>query len=68
MFLFVGRAVADKGADAFVRAFDAVRAHLPGWRAVLIGADRFFPGSPDTPPCRNPSENVAYSFIVEVKS
>jgi glycosyltransferase involved in cell wall biosynthesis len=49
VFLFVGRAVADKGADAFVRAFGAVRAQLPGWRAVLIGADRFFPGSPDTP-------------------
>ncbi len=49
VFLFVGRAVADKGADAFVRAFGAVRAQLPGWRAVLIGADRFYPGSAETP-------------------
>jgi glycosyltransferase involved in cell wall biosynthesis len=49
VFLFVGRAVADKGADAFVRAFAAVRGQLPGWRAVLIGADRFYPGSAETP-------------------
>jgi glycosyltransferase involved in cell wall biosynthesis len=46
--LFAGRVVADKGADAFVRAWAAIRHHLPGWRAVMIGADRFFPGSPDT--------------------
>ena len=49
VFLFVGRAVADKGADAFVRAFAGIRARLPGWRAVLIGADRFYPGSAETP-------------------
>ena len=49
VFLFVGRAVADKGADAFVAAFAAARGALPGWRAVMIGADRFFPGSPETP-------------------
>ncbi len=48
-FLFVGRAVADKGADAFVRAFATISPHLPGWRAVLIGADRFRLDSPDTP-------------------
>jgi glycosyltransferase involved in cell wall biosynthesis len=48
-FLFVGRAVADKGADAFVQAFADIRAALPGWRAVMIGADRFFPASPQTP-------------------
>ena len=47
--LFVGRAVADKGADAFVRAFAAIAPQLPGWRAILIGADRFRPDSPDTP-------------------
>jgi glycosyltransferase involved in cell wall biosynthesis len=47
-FLFVGRAVADKGADAFVRAFAAISSRLPAWRAVLIGADRFRPHSPDT--------------------
>jgi UDP-glucose:(glucosyl)LPS alpha-1,2-glucosyltransferase len=49
MILFVGRAVADKGADAFVRAFAAIRTQIPTWRATLIGADRFGPLSPDTP-------------------
>ena len=49
VFLFAGRAVADKGADAFVRAFAAISPQLPGWRATLIGADRFRPDSPDTP-------------------
>jgi glycosyltransferase involved in cell wall biosynthesis len=49
VFLFVGRVVADKGADAFVRAFAALRASLPGWRAVMIGADRFHAAAPDTP-------------------
>ena len=48
MFLFVGRTVADKGVDAFVRAFGAIRAQLPGWEAAIIGADRFSPGSPET--------------------
>ena len=43
--LFVGRVVADKGADAFVRACGAVLPVLPGWRAVMIGADRFWAGS-----------------------
>ncbi len=43
--LFVGRVVADKGADAFVRACGAVLPMLPGWRAVMIGADRFWAGS-----------------------
>ncbi len=43
--LFVGRVVADKGADAFVRACGAVLPLLPGWRAVMIGADRFWAGS-----------------------
>jgi glycosyltransferase involved in cell wall biosynthesis len=47
--LFVGRVVADKGADAFVHAWANIRAGLPGWRAVMIGADRFRPGSPETP-------------------
>ena len=47
--LFVGRVVADKGADAFVRACGAVLKLLPGWRAVMIGADRFWAGSEVTP-------------------
>lgn len=47
--LFAGRVVADKGADAFVAAWGRVRARFPGWRAVMIGADRFGADSPDTP-------------------
>ncbi len=46
--LFVGRVVADKGADAFVRACGAVLPLLPGWRAVMIGADRFWSGGAAT--------------------
>jgi glycosyltransferase involved in cell wall biosynthesis len=49
LILFVGRVVADKGADAFIRAVAAVKPQLSGWRATLIGADRFLPGAPDTP-------------------
>ncbi len=47
--LFVGRMVADKGADAFVQACSEALPCLPGWRAVMIGADRFWPGSTPTP-------------------
>ncbi len=46
--LFVGRLVADKGADAFVHAWARISGQLPGWRAVMIGADRFHPHSPET--------------------
>ncbi len=48
LILFVGRTVADKGADAFVEACGTVLPRLPGWRAEMIGADRFAPDSPDT--------------------
>ncbi len=41
LILFVGRLVADKGADAFVEACGQVLPFLPGWRAEMIGADRF---------------------------
>ena len=47
--LFVGRVVADKGADAFVRACAMALPRLPGWSARMLGADRFGPDSPDTP-------------------
>ena len=47
--LFAGRVVRDKGADSFVDACAAALPHLPGWRAVMIGADRFGPDSPETP-------------------
>ena len=47
--LFVGRVVADKGADTFVNACGRALPALPGWRAEMIGADRFGPDSPETP-------------------
>ncbi len=46
--LFVGRIVADKGADTFVVACAAALPHLPGWRGAMLGADRFGPNSPET--------------------
>ena len=48
VILFVGRVVADKGADAFVEACAAALPQLPGWRAEMVGADRFGPDSPPT--------------------
>ena len=47
--LFAGRVVADKGADTFVRACARALPDLPGWTAVMLGADRFGADSPDTP-------------------
>lgn len=47
--LFAGRVVADKGADLFVDACGQALPSMPGWRAQVIGADRFGPHSPDTP-------------------
>ncbi len=49
MILFVGRVVADKGADAFVHACGAVLPGLPGWSACMIGSDRFWPNAATTP-------------------
>ena len=49
LILFAGRIVADKGADLFVDACAEALPQLPGWRAEMIGADRFRPDSPDTP-------------------
>lgn len=49
LILFAGRVVADKGADLFVAACADALPRLPGWRAEMIGADRFRPNSPDTP-------------------
>lgn len=49
VFLFAGRIVADKGADTFVRAWAAVAPEAADWRAVMIGADRFAGGAPETP-------------------
>ena len=49
LIVFAGRIVADKGADAFVAACALALPQLPGWRAELVGADRFSPIAPDTP-------------------
>ncbi|WP_419760215.1 glycosyltransferase family 4 protein [Acidisoma sp.] len=49
VIVFAGRIVADKGADSFVIACADALPALPGWRAVMIGADRFRPDSPETP-------------------
>jgi UDP-glucose:(glucosyl)LPS alpha-1,2-glucosyltransferase len=48
LILFVGRVVPEKAPDVFVAACAAVLPRLPGWRAALIGADRFRQDSPDT--------------------
>ncbi len=47
--LFVGRLVAEKGPDVFVEAAAGAMAWLPGWRAEMIGADRFGAGHAPTP-------------------
>ncbi len=49
VLLFAGRLTATKGADTFVEACAAVLPQRPGWRAEMIGADRFSPESADTP-------------------
>ncbi|RFD19695.1 glycosyltransferase [Komagataeibacter melaceti] len=47
--LFAGRVVADKGADLFVDACERLGPAHPGWRFVMIGADRFRKDAPATP-------------------
>jgi glycosyltransferase involved in cell wall biosynthesis len=48
LILFAGRVVADKGADGFVAACALALPDLPGWRAEMIGGDRFGPDNPET--------------------
>lgn len=48
LMLFAGRIVADKGADTFIAAAGRALPVLAGWRAEMIGADRFGPASPET--------------------
>jgi len=48
LILFVGRVVPEKAPDAFVAACALALPRLPGWRAEIIGADRFREDSPDT--------------------
>lgn len=47
--LFVGRVVADKGADIFVTLCCKLLQVDPTWNIEIIGADRFSPNSPETP-------------------
>jgi glycosyltransferase involved in cell wall biosynthesis len=49
LILFAGRVVADKGVDSFVEACARTLRQLPGWRAEIIGGDRFEAGGKDTP-------------------
>jgi glycosyltransferase involved in cell wall biosynthesis len=48
LILFVGRVVPEKAPDVFVAACAEALPQLPGWRAEVIGADRFRQDSPDT--------------------
>jgi glycosyltransferase involved in cell wall biosynthesis len=48
LILFAGRVVPEKAPDVFVAACAAALPRLPGWRAEVIGADRFHKDSPDT--------------------
>ncbi|HEY1931708.1 MAG TPA: glycosyltransferase family 4 protein [Acetobacteraceae bacterium] len=48
LILYAGRVVPEKGPDVFVAACLQAMPHLPGWRAEMIGADRFRVNSPDT--------------------
>jgi glycosyltransferase involved in cell wall biosynthesis len=48
LVLFVGRVVPEKAPDVFVAACAKALPGLPGWRAEIIGADRFREDSPDT--------------------
>jgi glycosyltransferase involved in cell wall biosynthesis len=48
LILFAGRMTTDKAPDMFVAACAAALPGLPGWRAAMIGGDRFGPDSPET--------------------
>ena len=61
--LFAGRIVQDKGPDSFARACARALPQLPGWRAEMIGADRFGPSSPETPFLRAVRAEAAYAGV-----
>lgn len=48
LILFAGRVVPEKAPDSFVAACAEALPLLPGWRAEMIGADRFRADSPET--------------------
>ena len=64
VILFAGRVVRDKGADSFVRACALALPRLPGWRAEMIGADRFGPDSPETAFLRDLRPQAAAAGVV----
>jgi glycosyltransferase involved in cell wall biosynthesis len=49
VILYAGRITVDKAPDVFIAACAEALPQLPGWRAVMIGGDRFGPSSPETP-------------------
>jgi UDP-glucose:(glucosyl)LPS alpha-1,2-glucosyltransferase len=49
LVLFVGRLIAEKGADRFVAACTTALASLPGWRAEIIGGSEHIVKAPETP-------------------
>ncbi len=55
--------MADKGADTFVAACALALPQLPGWRAAMIGADRFRPDSPETPFTRSLRRSAAEAGV-----
>jgi UDP-glucose:(glucosyl)LPS alpha-1,2-glucosyltransferase len=48
LILFVGRLIAENGADLFVTACGSALASLPGWRAEIIGASEHMVKAPET--------------------
>ena len=64
LILFAGRVVSDKGADSFVRACARALPVLPGWRAAMLGADRFGADSPETPYVRALRRDAAAAGVV----
>jgi UDP-glucose:(glucosyl)LPS alpha-1,2-glucosyltransferase len=48
VILFVGRLVAEKGADIFISACTSALPSLPGWRAEIIGGAEYEPTQVET--------------------
>ncbi|CAK7193193.1 D-inositol-3-phosphate glycosyltransferase [Commensalibacter sp. Nvir] len=61
--LFVGRVVADKGADIFVKIGQRLIEHDSKWSIELVGADRFTYSSKETPFIKTLRESLTPSSI-----
>jgi glycosyltransferase involved in cell wall biosynthesis len=48
VLLYAGRMTEDKAPDIFIAACAQALPQMPGWRARMIGGDRFGPASPET--------------------